>query len=251
MKLLDVTERFLCEAQHETICEKFFDLFGEAAGLPFFYSRVLFLEEFWPAFVLVNYGRVRYNRLMISEKLIKEASEIAHAHDKDMGKHFAYLTDLAVEKGQELAEKLNADKKIVLLGTLLMDCMLPLAKKKGKLSKHIEMSFKRAEKLLSKFSDITEKEKENVIQCVKQHHGSNKFHSLESEICCNADCHKFASVKGVIGGIENYPEVPSKERVDVLLQKADEKWNALSLDVCKKELEPQYKAIKEFLSLYK
>lgn len=188
---------------------------------------------------------------MITDKLIQEAKEVAHAHDKDMGKHFAYLTDYSVEKGQEFAEKLNADKKIVLLGTLLMDCMLGPAKKEGKLSEHIEMSFKRTEELLSEFSDVTKEEKENILQCVKQHHGSDKFYSLESEVCCNADCYKFASVRGMIGGIKNYPEVPLKERVVILLEKADEKWNASSLDICKKELEPQYKAIKEFLSLYR
>ena len=44
--------------------------------------------------------------------------------------------------------------------------------------------------------------------------------------------------------------MPIKDLVTLLLNKADEKWNVLSLPICKKELEPQYKAIKEFLNKY-
>ncbi len=45
--------------------------------------------------------------------------------------------------------------------------------------------------------------------------------------------------------------MPIKDLVALLLGKADEKWNELSLDICKKELEPQNKVIKEFLEKYK
>lgn len=40
------------------------------------------------------------------------------------------------------------------------------------------------------------------------------------------------------------------ELVKLLNFKADEKWHALSLDICKKELEPQYKLIKSLVEAY-
>jgi len=187
---------------------------------------------------------------MISDKLIQQAKELVYSDAEKFGAPAFFHIELANEKGRELAKKLNADEKIVLLGTLLMDCMLGAARKQGRLAKHIEMSVKKAEKLLSEFTDITEKEKENVLQCVKQHHGSDKFYSIESEICCNADCYRFLSIEGVIGGIGGFHEMPIDKVVDLFLQKADEKWNALSLAICKKELEPQYKLVKKFLSQF-
>ncbi len=33
-------------------------------------------------------------------------------------------------------------------------------------------------------------------------------------------------------------------------EKIEEKWNALTLDVCKEELNPQYRAIKELMKEY-
>lgn len=112
------------------------------------------------------------------------------------------------------------------------------------------MSAREAKELLSKNCKITAKEKKNIICCVNQHHGTNKFYSLESEIVCNADCYKFASVEGIIIAIKYTRDMPIKDLVTLLLNKADEKWNALSLPICKKELEPQYKVIKEFLNKY-
>ena len=112
------------------------------------------------------------------------------------------------------------------------------------------MSGTKADELLSADSDITSQEKENILNCIEQHHGAEKFMSLEAEICCNADCYKFASIKGVIGSLKNMRDMPLDNMVKLFIDKADEKWNALSLDVCKEELEPEYLAIKDFLSKY-
>jgi len=55
----------------------------------------------------------------------------------------------------------------------------------------------------------------------------------------------------VIAGIRYTRDMPLDDLVNLFLKKADEKWNALSLDICKKELEPQYKLIKDLLTAYK
>ena len=94
------------------------------------------------------------------------------------------------------------------------------------------------------------KEKENVLHCIREHHGVDTFYSLESEICCNADCYRFISVEGVVGGAMDFREISVSDFVELFSEKAEEKWYALSLDMCKKELEPQYRAIKTFLESY-
>lgn len=187
---------------------------------------------------------------MITNKLIDSVQTFAFQEIEKYSTPSKFQVDFTNEKGQRLAEKLNADKNVVLLGTLLMDCKLGQAYKEGRLKDHVEMSYQKAQEILDGDKDITQKEKDNVLNCIHQHHGAEKFFSIESEICCNADCYKFASVKGVVGSIKNMRDMPLDDLVKLFLDKADEKWNALSLDVCKKELKLQYQAIKGFLSNY-
>jgi len=183
---------------------------------------------------------------MITQKIIKKVEEFVY----EQGVPPKFHVELSNEKGQWLAKKLKANKDVVLLGTLLMDCQLGKAISEGRQKDHVAMSAKKAEELLSKFKEITKEERQNVLQCVRQHHGVKKFYSLEAEICCNADCYRFASVRGVVGGIKHLRDMPLEDLVNLLSAKANEKWKALTLDICKKELTPQYKAIKNFLSKY-
>ncbi len=188
---------------------------------------------------------------MITNKLITKVQGLAYQEIENYGTPSKFQVDFTNEKGQWLAERLNANKNIVLLGTLLMDCKLGQAFKEGRLKDHIEMSRQKAEEILSADNQVTEEEKKNILSCVVQHHGADKFLSLEAEICCNADCYKFASIKGVVGSIKNLRDMPLDNLVTLFLEKADEKWKALSLDLCKEEVKPQYEAIKAFLRSYK
>lgn len=187
---------------------------------------------------------------MITKKLIKTINDFAYSEVQKYGVPSKFQVDFTNEKGQWLAEELKANRDVVLLGTLLMDSMLGKADKDNKRQEHIEMSYQKAKEILNKDKDITNDEKENVLNCVKQHHGTKDFFSLESEICCNADSYKFASVKGVVGSIKNMRAILLDDMVKLFNDKADEKWNALSLDICKKDLEVQYKTIKAFLNGY-
>jgi len=187
---------------------------------------------------------------MISKEIIEKTKEFAYFQTEKYLTPLMIHIEIANKKGQELSEKLGSNKDIVLLGTLLMDCMLGIAVKEGKKEKHIEMSAEKAKEFLSQFTEMTAEEKNNVVHCVEQHHGVEKFYSIEAEICCNADCYRFLSAKGIIGGIRHFRDMELAKLVKLFICKAEEKWNVLSLDICKKELKPQYKAIKEFLSKF-
>ncbi|NTU47159.1 hypothetical protein HGA88_06035 [Candidatus Roizmanbacteria bacterium] len=189
---------------------------------------------------------------MITSNLIQTVQDFVYKEIEITSTPSRFQLDYTNDKGQLLAEKLQADKNIVLLGTLLMDCKLGQAFKEGRLKDHIEMSVQRAEELLSQDGEITSEEKEIVLACVREHHGAEKFSSLEAEICCNADCYRFISVEGVIGSIYHWQEkMPIEKLISLFREKAEEKWNALSLDMCRKELEPEYKAVKHLLDCYK
>ncbi|MCR4330205.1 MAG: hypothetical protein NUV65_06710 [Candidatus Roizmanbacteria bacterium] len=158
--------------------------------------------------------------------------------------------DLACQVGKRLAEILGANVEIVEIGTLLMDCMIGQAIKQGKLNEHIRMSAEKADELLS-HSNLSSKDKENIRHCVLEHHGADKFYSLESEICCNADCYRFTSVKGFSYAMRYMREMPFVDMVNLLENKVAEKWGLVSLDICKKELSPQHSVLKSFLKKLK
>jgi hypothetical protein len=188
---------------------------------------------------------------MITREVIKKVRDFAYSQAEKYGAPSIFHLDYANEKGQWLAGELGADKKVVLLGTLLMDCMLGVALKEGKLSEHIEMSANKAEEVLAKFPELDKSEVKNVVACVQQHHGVEKFVSLEAEVCCNADCYRFASVKGALGGMVTGRKMGMDELVALYMKKAEEKWKVLTLEICKRELEPQYSVIMKFLNSYK
>ena len=132
-----------------------------------------------------------------------------------------------------------------------MDCMLGPAFKAGKMQEHVSMSVIKAYELLSQNTEITPDEKTNILKCIEQHHGAKIFFSLEAEICSNADCYRFASVKGFLGSLAYGPNLPFEARIKLLNDKADEKWNLITLNMVKKELAPQYESIKNLLKLNK
>lgn len=188
---------------------------------------------------------------MITQSLINNITNFSTSQCEQYGVPSVFQLNLSNEKGQLLAGELKANQKIVLLGTLLMDCMLGPAFKAEKMQEHVSMSVSKADEILLKDTDITEEEKVNILKCIEQHHGAKTFFSLEAEICSNADCYRFASVTGFLGSLAYGPNLPFEVRIKLLNDKADEKWNLITLDVVKKELTPQYESIKNLLKLNK
>jgi hypothetical protein len=159
--------------------------------------------------------------------------------------------DISNKKGQELAEKLNVDKDIVMLGTILMDIKLGECFKEKKPQEHIERGIKATTEFLNQF-EIEEDIKNKIIACVKEHHGTNEYYCKESEICANADCYRFASINGCLRFInEDSTFDDFNELIKFAGSKADEKWNIVSIESCKEELEEDYKIITKIVERLK
>lgn len=179
-----------------------------------------------------------------------EAREFAYNEIEKTGMPLKTHVDLSCSVGSRLAKELGANAYIVEAGTLLMDCVIGQAIQQGKIEEHIPMSLDRANKLLTQ-SSLSNEEKENIRHCITEHHGERKFYSLESEICCNADCYRFTSVEGFMYAVRYMRDMPFPNLITLLEKKVDEKWNALSLYNCKRELMEDHEILKKLLVGFK
>lgn len=180
------------------------------------------------------------------KNFLKQVRKLAYGEIEKTGMPLKLHVYLSCEIGKRLAKELGADVGIVEAGTLLMDCLIGQALQEKRLEDHIKMSLARANELLEK-TELSNEDKENIRHCVIEHHGASNFYSLESEICCNADCYRFASIKGFAYAIRYLRDMPFPDLMKILSDKLDEKWKLLSLDICKKELRDQYKIISRIL----
>jgi len=182
------------------------------------------------------------------KEIIEKAKEWALKENKDYGTPLLEHLYLSNKKGQELAEKLNANKDIVLIGTWLMDIKLGECLKEGKPSEHITKSAEATKEFLKQF-DINQKIKDAIVNCVEGHHGTVSFICKEAEICANADCYRFLHPRGLFAyftllGSRNGN---LNKTIEFAENKVEEKHSILSLDICKEELEPYYKMFKTLI----
>lgn len=151
------------------------------------------------------------------------------------------LLEFSLEKGKELADYYNANQDIVHIGLCLMDIKLKEALALNKQSQHIKMAVDFAKEFLKEY-DISDDEKEDIINCIEAHHKTTPFKCVEAEICANADCYIFIHPIGVF----TYMELLMKrgkslnERISQLRSKLQEKHEIVSLDKVKNELEENY-----------
>lgn len=183
------------------------------------------------------------------EEIVKKAHQFNLDEIEKYHAGYNLIYDLALEKGILLAQKYQADEKVIRIAIAMMDSKLPEASFLKKAPEHIKMGIEATRKLLDNDESLTSKQKENIIKCVEEHHGVKKFYSIESEIVCNADCYKFLHPKGVL----SYHAILGRRLNDYYLEltqlekKMDEKYNAISLNIVKDELDEYYKAFKNYL----
>jgi len=182
------------------------------------------------------------------QEIINKAREWAFAETEKFGTPYTGHLDLAFNVGQRLASELGVNKDIVAIGTYLMDIKLGQARAEGKIESHIQMSVEATTAFLKEF-DISEEVKEKIVNCVAGHHGTIKYNYLEAEICANADCYRFLHPQGLFGYfiLHGSRSIDFNSGLEKAIEKTEEKWNILSLDICKKELETYYLSFKKLL----
>lgn len=183
--------------------------------------------------------------------VIKKAKEWAFDESKKYGTPYPGHLDLAYEVGQTIASKLGGvDKDIVAIGTYLMDIKLGQARAEGKIEMHTKISADAVTEFLRQFN-LSGAVNDIIINCVEAHHASIPYKSLEAEICANADCYRFLHPRGLFGYfiLHGSRSLDLDSGTEKAAEKIEEKWNILSLDICKKELEDYYHAFKKLIAV--
>lgn len=125
-----------------------------------------------------------------------------------------------------------------------MDIKLKEAISLNKHKEHIKMAVEFAEEFL-KMYDVSDDEKEAIINCIEAHHKTVPFKCLEAEICVNADCYMFIHPIGVF----TYRELlikrgkSLKEQILQVQSKLQEKYKFISLDKAEVDLEENYQML--------
>jgi len=184
------------------------------------------------------------------QNIIQKSKEWAFEESKKYGTPYPGHLDLAYEVGQSIATKLGGvDKDIVAIGTYLMDIKLGQARAEGKIELHTKISADAVVEFLKQFN-LPEKISEIIINCVEAHHATIPYKSIEAEICANADCYRFLHPRGLFGYfiLHGSRSLDLDSGTEKAAEKIEEKWNILSLDICKQELEPYYKMFKTLIT---
>lgn len=188
---------------------------------------------------------------MSIEELIAKTDKFNREEIQKYNPDMEFLHDICLKAGIRLAKEYGADENIVKIALSMMDSKLPEASHLGKPKDHISMSSDVTKELLKDIDFLSEHDKENIIKCVEEHHGVEKYFSIESEVCANADCYKFVHPKGVLfySSMLGRRFHDFNKELDQLEFKLNEKHNTISLPLVKDELESHYeffqKAINE------
>lgn len=185
---------------------------------------------------------------------LKELINYADKFNRDELKKYNYdlepMYEIALKEGKRLAKLYDANEDVVTISLALIDAKLPEAVRLGTPKEHTKMGLSAAKEILDKVTDMSDEMKENILKCIEEHHGSDKYYSIESEVVANADCYKFLSPKGII----TYISILGRRLNDFekeweqLEMKMDEKYQHLSLDIAKSELNECYLTLKKYLS---
>jgi hypothetical protein len=186
---------------------------------------------------------------MNNEEIILKTKEAAISEIKKYGMPGLQVFEFSYNKGKELAEKLGADVFIVQMGTILMDYKLGESFVNGKIKEHTRVSSKEAKKILEQY-DLPEEATAKIINCIDSHHNT-QWANLEAEICANADCYRFLTVKNWLRFLHSLRE--RKDDFEGNFKTAEDKFyeklKILSLDACKEELKLQIEIIKGIIKL--
>jgi hypothetical protein len=187
--------------------------------------------------------------MMDYSKIIADAEKNALSEIKKYGAPSLLNFQTSNQKGLWIAKKMKADQNIVQLGTRLMDVKLGEALREGKLAEHVERSSAWARQFMEKYA-LPVNVQEKVINCIEGHHGKIPWKCKEAEICANADCYRFLLVKNWLDFFGDLRAEGNTYQDTMQLgeEKLEEKWKVISLDICKKELEPHYKLIQQIIA---
>ncbi len=181
---------------------------------------------------------------MESEKTMQKIREVALVEVQNNNAPPELYTCLAIEKGIQLAKKMNADAQVVEAALWLCDSRIGPCLRENRVKDHIVESLEFARTALvttNASKDFIEK----ALQVMSEHH--SKTHKyVEGEIVANADAYKFLPPIGSLHLLwtEGKRSDSYKKSLDYVYHKIEEKWNVLTIQECKDEMREPYEHLK-------
>jgi len=154
---------------------------------------------------------------------------------------FEYHFTPAVKYAEELADKLDVDKEVVILATWLHDIGSII---EGRKDHHISGA-KIAEKKLKELDYPSDKIK-IIKRCILNHRGSqeNNRNSIEEKIVSEADTmSNFNNISGIFKAAFIYEGKTQGEARKSVREKLERKWKQLHFKKSKKIIKPKYEAV--------
>lgn len=188
---------------------------------------------------------------MITKEIFLKAREYALVEAKRTGFPSRVSFDLSINIGLELAEKLEADKDIVLLGVYLMSLKLGEAILQKRNSERASMSAVAAKAFLEE-EGLDSHNVGKVIACILSHNGAEKYSSIEAEIVANSDFYRFIHPRGFFNSFLIANRIIGNDFdkcLDYVESKMEEKYQTISLEEVKVELEPYYQTFKKYIEV--
>ncbi len=146
------------------------------------------------------------------------------------------LTEIAIKKGRELAERYDVDRRLVLTSLYLAHTVFdPIWK--GKIQKnHPTLSAAFAKTYLKTWG-VPKEEQEIILNAIEAHHGKVPTKSKIAEVVKNAECFKFITIQGSLIYLHELGlrKVSFHEAVGKVIEKMEHKQRLLTLKDCIKE----------------
>ena len=187
-------------------------------------------------------------RLDIRKEVREFVREECRKEDAKYKEAFENHFKPAVKYSKELAEELGADKEVVVIAAWLHDIGSIIEGRKN----HHLTGKRIAEKKLKELG-YPEDKLEKVKKCILNHRGSkedkNKRDFIEAQIITEADAiSAFDDLAGLFNAALVYEGKGLEEARESVIEKLENKWNQLSLEVSKKIIKPKYEAVKLLLN---
>lgn len=156
------------------------------------------------------------------------------------------LTELAILKGKELAEKYQEDERLILTSLYLVHTVFSPIWAGEIQQNHPNLSAEFSKSYLDEWQVPIEEQK-IILNSIQAHHDKMKTETKIAEIVKNAECFKFVTMEGALIYLHEWGrrQVEYEEARDKVLQKMEQKRKLLTLDECIKEAEENCKKIRK------
>lgn len=181
--------------------------------------------------------------------IVEKARELMKQQTRKNRSPAWLLTEMAVEKGRELAKKHGADEKLVVVSLYLAHTVFD-QEFMGKIQKqHTMLSTDFVIKHLDEWK-VPEDERRIILNSIEAHHDHVPTESLEAEVMKNAECFKFVTLNGCLIFLHECGSRGDdfETAVEHVLKKVEQKRKLLTLPDCIDEADNNIKSIKDIFS---